>query len=425
MISLIMPISAILLSTFFMLIGVGLGGVLIPLRASLEGWSATDIAWIGTSYALAFTSACILVPKLVRRVGHIRVYATMQALLVIAFLLHALVVSPLAWILIRGLGGFALAGGYMVLESWLNEKASNEDRGSTFSAYMIVSMGALALGQYMLPLGDPAHHQLFLVVAIVFALALLPTALSTASAPAPVTEASLDLGSLFKRSPAAVVGCFMTGIVAGNWQFFAPVYGGAIGLPLTGVATMVATALVGGVVFQYPLGALSDRIDRRYVMVLAGLVGGAISLLMIAFEPTTPWLLYLGMFVFGSVLYPIYALNVAHANDTAEASEFVKVSSGLLIIYGFGNMAGPQLGGRLMEIFGPKGFFLAMALSYAAYGSYALWRTFRRDAPAPEDRDDFQVLPVAITHTPETAQLDPRSEESPAEDKELSPALQK
>jgi len=407
-----MPISALLLSTFFTLTGVGLGSVLIPLRAKIEGWTATDIAWIGTAYALAFTAACILGPRLVQRVGHIRVFATLQALLVTAFLLHALVITPLAWALWRALGGFALAGSYMVLESWLNEKVTNQNRGAAFSAYMMISNGAIALGQYILPLGDPASYQLFLVVAIVFALAVLPTALSTASAPASVTQTSLRLRALFQRSPAAVVGCFIAGVISGNWQFFAPVYGEAAGLPLAGVATMMAVALVGSVVFQYPLGALSDRIDRRHVMALAGAIGVTVSVAMATLQPTTPWVLFAGMFLFGSVLYPIYALNVAHANDKAQPSEFVEVSSGLLVVYGIGSMAGPQLGGRMMESLGPGGFFLAMALSYAAYGSYAFWRTFRRDAPAPEERDDFQPLPVNIAHTPETAQLDPRSEDS-------------
>src|SRR5690606_18547243 len=134
-------------------------------------------------------------------------------------------------------------------------------------------------------------------------------------APAPIAEASLDLRGLFARSPAAIVGCFLAGVIAGNWQFFAPVYGEAAGLPLAGVATMLAAAMVGGVVFQFPLGALSDRIDRRYVMVLAGAIGCLISLAMIQAAPREPWILFLGMFLFGSVLYPIYSLNVAHAND--------------------------------------------------------------------------------------------------------------
>lgn len=405
------PVSALLLSAFFMLVGVGLGSVLIPVRASHEGWTTTEIAWIGTAYAVAFTAACILVPRLVRRVGHIRVFATMQALLVIAFLSHALVVSPPAWALIRALGGFALAGGYMVLESWLNEKVSNENRGAIFSAYMIVSMAAVALGQFIMPLGDPSANQLFMVVAILFALALIPTALTSAQAPIPLTEVSLDLGGLYRKSPAALVGSFLAGVVAANWLFLAPVYGEAAGLTLSGIATMVAAAMVGGVVFQFPLGALSDRIDRRHVMGVAGAIGFAISMVMIVAEPTIPWVIFLNMFLFGSVLFPIYALNVAHANDLAGPDEFVKVSSGLLIIYGAGTMAGPQFGGRLMEYAGPRGFFIAMAVTYAAYGAYALWRSTRREAIRPEERPDFHAIPVAVAHTPETAQLDPRSEE--------------
>lgn len=417
MIAQLLPVSALLLSAFFMLVGVGLGGVLIPLRATIEGWSATDIAWIGTSYALAFTSACILIPHLVRRVGHIRVFASLQALLVVAFLLHALIVSPIAWTIIRALGGFALAGGYMVLESWLNEKVTNDSRGSIFSAYMIVSMTAVAVGQYIMPFGDPAGSGLFMVIAIVFALALMPTALTSAQAPVPLTQVSLDLGGLFRKSPAAMVGSFLAGIIAGNWLFLGPVYGKLAGLGSVGIATMLAAAMIGGVVFQFPLGALSDRMDRRYVMALAGAIGTGISIFMVIAQPTTPSIIFVGMFLFGSVLFPIYALNVAHANDQADASEFVKVSSGLLIVYGVGTTIGPQLGGRLMEVFGLAGFFAAMAASFSLYGGYAIWRTTRRGAINPEERQDFQFVSVSAATTPESVQFDPRSEEVPEEDR--------
>ena len=186
-----------------------------------------------------------------------------------------------------------------------------------------------------------------------------------APAPQPLTQVKVDARALFRRSPAAVVGSFLAGIIFGNWAYFGPLYGRAVGLTDTGIATMLTAAMIGGMAFQVPFGRLSDRIDRRYVMALAGAIGVAVSAAMVIFAPTNPYTIVLGMFALGSVLFTIYALNVAHANDQAEAHEFVQVSGGLLIVYGIGNMVGPQLGGRLMDQFGPKGFFVAMGIVYA------------------------------------------------------------
>ena len=414
----LIPVTALLVSTYFMLAGIGLGGVLVPLRASMEGWNSTDIAWVGTSYAFFFTLGCIIMPYLVRRVGHIRVFAALQTLLAMSFLLHAMAVYPLAWALIRGLGGFATAGAYMVLESWLNEKVSNENRGAIFSAYMIISMFGVACGQYVMPFSNAGGLEIFMIVALLFGLALLPTALSSAQAPVPLARVSLDIKGLYFKSPAAVVGAFLTGIVNGIWLFFAPIYGESAGLSTAGIATMMACGMIGGAVAQFPFGRLSDQIDRRYVMMMGGTLGLAISIFMMVLQPQNAAMIFSGMFLFGAALFPIYALNVAHANDMADPEEFVKVSSGLLIVYGVGNIIGPQLSGRLMDSVGPSGFFVAAAGGFALYTGHTLWRTFRRGATDLDDRQDFRVLPVTAAQTPETAYLDARIEEVPEEERQ-------
>ena len=418
MVAQLIPVSALLVSTFFMLAGIGLGGVLVPLRASMEGWNSTDIAWVGTSFAFFFTLGCIFMPYLVRRVGHIRVFAALQTLLAMSFLAHALAIHPLAWALIRGLGGFAAAGAYMVLESWLNEKVSNENRGAIFSAYMIISMFGVAIGQYIMPFGDVGGAEMFMIVAILFGFALLPTALSSAPAPVPLARVSLDLKGLYLTSPAAVVGAFLTGVVNGVWLFFAPIYGEDAGLTTANIATMMASGMIGGAAAQFPFGRLSDKIDRRYVMVMGGALGTAISTAMMLFQPENPVMIFAGIFLFGAALFPIYALNVAHANDLADPEEFVKVSSGLLIVYGVGTMIGPQLSGRLMDATGPSGFFVASAAGFALYTAHTLWRTYRREATGLDERQDFHVLPVTAAQTPETVHLDSRIEEVPEDERQ-------
>lgn len=412
----LLPIAALLASTFLMLLAGGLAGILLPIRGGLEGWSTTTIGWMGTSYSLAFTIGCIVIPHLVRRVGHVRVFSALLTLLSIALLLHSLIISPLGWMIFRGIAGFSLAGSYMIIESWLNERVTNETRGRVFSIYMIITMLGLMCGQYILPFGDATTQTLFIICAIIYASALLPTALSSAQSPNPLTQVSLDLKGLYRRSPAAAVGSFIAGIVAGTWSFLAAVYGGMNGLSTFGIATMLACAMIGGVIFQYPLGRASDVVDRRYVMVIAGAIGFIISMIMITVHPTSAYTLYLVMFLFGSVLYPIYSLNVAHANDYADASEFVKVSSGLLIIYGAGSVIGPALSGPLMDLMGASGFFVTMAVAYAIYGLHAYWRIRRFERPAVSgQKTEFKIHTPDGQPTPETMQLDPRAESTPGQ----------
>lgn len=407
----LLPIAALLASTFLMLLAGGLAGILLPLRGGMEGWSTTTIGWMGTSYSLAFTIGCIFIPHLVRRVGHVRVFSALLTLLSMALLFHALVVNPAAWMIFRGIAGFSLAGSYMIIESWLNERVTNESRGMIFSIYMIITMVGLLLGQYILPFGNAATQTLFIICAIIYASALLPTALSSAQSPNPLTQVSLDLKGLYRRSPAAVVGSFIAGIVAGTWNFLAAIYGEMNGLSTFGIATMLASAMIGGAIFQYPLGRASDFVDRRYMMILAGAIGFTLSFIMVLFHPTSPYTLYAMMFLFGSVVFPIYSLNVAHANDYADASEFVKISGGLLIVYGVGSVLGPAISGPLMDVIGANRFFVTMAIAYCIYGLHAWWRIYRLERPAISDqKTEFKFHTPDGQSTPETMQLDPRAE---------------
>lgn len=404
----ILPIASLLVSAFFMLCGVGLGGFLIPLRAVHEGWSTFQISMIATGYALCFTLGCYVTPLLVLRVGHIRVFAVLCAAMSISMLMHALVVDSFAWILFRGIAGFSIAGAYMVMESWLNERVTNETRGTVFSVYMAVSMVAVMAGQFVVPLGDPATTALFMVCAIVFALALMPTGLSSAQSPRPLTRVTVNLKRLYLNSPAAVIGSLLAGGISGSWTNLAPVFSQRVGLTTTEGAAILATAMIGGALFQIPLGRLSDRIDRRYVMGSAGLIGTLFCVVAVLIGTGNIAFFLIVMLLLGSVLFPIYALNVAHANDYAEADEFVAVSGGLLIVYGIGTMIGPLLSGVMMDQFGPVALFMTIAGAFAVYGLYAYYRTFRREQVSEDERIDFQAIPLARAQTPQTYELDPR-----------------
>jgi MFS family permease len=253
------------------------------------------------------------------------------------------------------------------------------------------------------PFGSITTAQLFIVGAVAFSVSMLPISLSTAQAPQPLTSVIVDPVALFKRSPAAMAGSFLAGVIFSNWSYFGPIYGKAMNFSTTSIATMLTLTMIGGMLFQFPFGRLSDKIDRRYVMALVGGAGTVISATMVLNTPGDSLYIFLGMFSLGSVMFPMYALNVAHANDFAKPEEFVQVSGGLLIVYGIGSMAGPQFGGRLIDAAGPSGFFVAMGLAYAVYGLYALWRSSRKDAIAPAMRPDFKIVPMSPTQTPQTA----------------------
>jgi len=413
MLNLVLPIAGLLASTFLLLAGNGLAGVLLPIRASVEGWSPVVIGWIGFGYAFAFSAGCFIVPRLVLRVGHVRVYSVLAAILAMSALAHALAVHPVAWMITRGLGGFALAGTYMIVESWLNEKTSNEDRGKVFSIYMVVSMIGLMAGQFLLIAADPATTTLFMVAALLFTAAVIPTGLSNASSPQPLNQVSLDLRKLFANSPLAFTGVAVAGFTFGAYAFQVPVYLQLAGLSGAQIASTMALAMIGGMVFQFPIGRLSDRMDRRYVIIASAFAGVILSTLLAMTAGMSFTVLFVLMFLFGGVLMPLYSLVVAYANDHADPNDFVEVSSGLLTIYGVGSMAGPVVAGAFMSLLGANGIFSLMAVSYLGLGFYAIWRLTRREAVPQEEMSDFAYAPpVAPAQTPEIMQLDPRSEET-------------
>lgn len=406
----LIPFTALFISAFLLLMGNGLGNVLIPLRASAEGWSAISIGWIGTSYALAFTLGCVLVPFLVRRVGHVRVHAILLAGLAASMLLTTIAVDPISWALARALTGFSLAGAYMVVESWLNDRASNDNRGMIFSAYMVVNMAGLTAGQYLMPFGDIMGTTLFVISALLYLVALVPTSLTLSQSPRPLTQVSLDVRKLYRNSAVSVVASFLSGCVLGIWMFFAPVYGKDAGLTSIGIATMLAAATIGGVVFQFPIGRWSDKIDRRIVIIATSLFATAVCLLVPLFGINHPNFIYGVALLIGGMMFPLYSLIVAHANDHADEGDFVAVSSGLLIVYGFGNMVGPQIGGRMISAYGSTGFFTSLSAGFLLTAIFTVWRVMQREGVALEERSDYQIQPINKAPTPQTYELDPRSD---------------
>jgi MFS family permease len=418
----LLPVFALLVSTAFLLAGNGLQSLLLPIRGAAEGFSTYELGLVGAGWAAGFVLGCLAAPVVVRRVGHIRAFACSAACAAIVILLNGMAVVPLAWILLRFCSGFFLAGAFMVIESWLNERASNESRGLIFAVYLTVTYLSLTAGQFVITAGDPREATLFMAGAIFFCLAVLPTALSTAASPRPLARAKLDLPRLFANSPVAVVTVLMIGVINGAFGSLAPVFGARIGLTTGLIALMMGITVVSGALTQVPAGRISDRTDRRYVIAVLATGAAFAGVALLAFKPTAPAVVLTLAGIYGALTYPLYGLAVAQANDYADAGDFVAVSGGLLLLYGVGTMVGPLAASGAMTAIGPEALFLTTAAGHVAIASYALYRTFQR-APIPESvRDAYRTVP-AQTSTPQTAALDPRAEDATVLDREAYVAV--
>jgi MFS family permease len=404
------PILALLLGTAFLLGGSGLHGLLMPLRGQEEGFSTTVLGLLGTAWAVGFVAGCFLGPHLVRRVGHVRAFGACAASAAIIALLSGLVINETVWIALRVLTGFVMAGAFMIIESWLNERSTNENRGTVFGLYMMVTYASIMGGQLTVAGGDVTTTSLFMVTGILFCLSLIPTAVSTAVTPKPLTQVSLDLPGLYRNSPVAFAACFLIGIANGAWGTLGAVYGARVGVSTAEIALMMSLVVIAGAAVQLPAGRVSDRTDRRYV--LAGGAAGAafFALLIVVIAPRSGTVILTMTALYGALAYILYSIAVAHANDHAPAEDFVKVSGGLLLLYGFGTMAGPMIAAPLMDYVSAEGIFLATAWAHLTLAAYTMLRVSRR-APVPvEEREAFKTLPAERAVTPAAVMLDPRSD---------------
>ena len=403
------PILSLLRGTAFLLAASGLHGLLLPLRGQAEGFSTTSLGLFGTAWAGGFVAGCYFAPRLVRRVGHVRAFGAFAASGAIIALLTGLLIDQYVWIVLRAGTGFTMAGAFMVIESWLNEKATNENRGTVFGLYMMVTYASIMAGQMMVAAADVMQASLFMVAGILFCFSLIPTAVSSAATPKPLEDVSLDLRGLYANSPVAVVGCFLIGVANGAWGTLGAVYGARIGISTPQIALMSSIVVVAGAVMQLPAGRLSDLMDRRYVLGAAAVGAAAFALLVFLVEPRSGVMVIVMTACYGALAYTLYSIAVAHANDHARPEEFVKVSGGLLLLYGFGTMVGPVLGAVLMGMMRPESLFLATALAHILLAAYALLR-IRARAPVPrEAKDAFKTLPADRALTPEATRLDPRT----------------
>lgn len=384
---------ALFASFAVMVLGHGLLNSLLGVQLTLAGYPSSISGLVLAGFYVGIVSGALLAPRLVERVGHIRVFAAMAGLASASGLAHAALLDPWLWFALRAVTGFALTSMYIVVESWVNDRAQNAFRARLLAVYMILWLVSMAGGQLLIDAADPAGYLLFLLTAGAFALCVVPLTLATASAPDYSSPARVPLGALWRLSPLATVAAAMVGLIHGTLVGMASVYAQSAGYATGEVALFTAAIYVGGIVLQLPIGRFADRFERRLVLAAITLAAAAAAMLALWMAGVSFWGLLGATALLGGLCLPFYSLCLAIANDRLSQREMVGASATLYLLVGLGAIAGPPIAGLVMQWLGTGGFFLYLAATQAALGLYALWRRSRR-APAPERLASVPTAPV-------------------------------
>lgn len=388
---------ALLVGIGFMMLGNGLQGTLLGLRATLEGFPTFITGVMMSGYFVGIFIGSMLAQRLVTRVGHIRVFAALASAASIAILIHSVYIHPLTWTLMRMLTGISYAGLYVVTESWLNDRASNETRGKLLSVYMVIVTLGLGGGQFLLNLADPAGADLFILVSVVVSFGLIPMLLTARPAPAFEMSGKMTLRKLFKASPLALISNMLTGVAHGTIFGLGAVYALQKGLSHEAVSIFMACFLFGGLLLQWPLGLLSDYIERR--LVIAGMAGVAVVLCGLAVLVTAGSVVFFVVIaLLGSVAMPMYSVCIAYANDRLEPEQIVAASGQLVMVAGIGLSTGPIIVSLLMSQYGPNHYFTGIGGAFALIIAFTLYRMQQR--PGMDIEDQMPMLAAGQIGTP-------------------------
>jgi MFS family permease len=388
--STIRPLIPLLVAAGFLLGGNGLQGTLIALRGAQEGFSPGVIGFMGTAYFAGFLLGCLAITRIMKAVGHVRSFSALAAVASAGTLMLVLVIDPIMWSGIRFATGFCFAGLFTIMESWLNSGASNDDRARLLAIYRIIDIGSVTGCQFLIPVFGAGGFTIFAIMSIMITLSLVPVSLGDRSNPKPPNDVKLDLARAWHISPLAAIGCIAVGVTNSAFRTLSPVYAEQIGMSVTDVVTFVSVGIVGGAIIQYPLGYLSDRWDRRKVLLVttACAMMAALALAFLAGSNTVAN--FVMVFIFGSFAMPLYSLSAAHANDRADKEEFVLVNAALMLFYSVGAIGGPFVSATVMEQFGPSWLFIFSAFVYAVLILIIFYRMSAR--PPASRRGRFIAL---------------------------------
>lgn len=393
---------ALFLGMGLIMLGNGLQSSLLGVRASLEDFGTSVTGLVMSGYFLGLIFGCHCVPKMVGRVGHIRTFGALASLASTSILVQAVFVDPWVWWAMRLVTGFSYSGLYIVAESWLNEAADNGARGKLLSFYMIVSLGGMAGGQLMLNIASPSGFKLFVLVSLMISMAVIPILLSAAHAPQFDSLEKVSIIQLYKVSPLGSIGMLVSGMLMGAIFGMGAVYATDIGMSVKKVSIFMGTLILGGFVFQYPLGWLSDCIGRRKVILFSSVFGALISFFIIGYANES-WLFFALLAIVGGLTMPLYALCGVHTNDYLTPTQMVAASGTLVLLSAIGATIGSPLTAFAMEIFGPQAFYGSICAMLSSITLFSLWRLTQRADVEAEDRGNF----VVMASSPLSAALNP------------------
>ncbi len=387
---------ALLLGIALIMLGNGLQGSLLGLRAAIEGFSTATIGIVMTDYYAGFLVGSVLVPKLLKNVGHIRVFAALASLASISALVHPVFLLPFTWILLRVITGFSYAGLYVVAESWLNDVATNETRGQLLAIYMVIMLAGTGAGQFLLNVSSPGGMELFILISVLVSLAVVPISLTVSPGPKFDAPEHIGIAALYRASPLGVVGAIGTGMNYGAIFSMGAVYANGVGLPVAWISYFMASIYFGGMLFQWPIGRASDRLDRRQVILGVTVAAGLLVLAATFVAPHSRVGLLVLISLFGGMSLPLYSLFIAHTNDHLRNEQMVAASATLVLVGGLGAIMGPTLCASVMSLLGPSGFFWYLVAVHVLLGGFAVYRMTRRPStPLDEQRHYANLSPRA------------------------------
>ncbi|MDN3519663.1 MFS transporter [Aquisalimonas lutea] len=408
-------LAALLASVGILLLGGGLLGTLLSVRLGVEGVSATTVGLVMACYSVGFVLGTLFCDRIIQKVGHIRVFAALAAVAACAALIHGLHVDPWLWAGMRIMFGFAIAGLYMVAESWLNDRTPREVRGRVLGVYVVVTSAALGLGQFALGLGDVSSHELFSVAAMLLAAALIPVALARVPSPELRSTGRVSLRQLYRISPLATVTAFGAGGTNGGFFALGPVFAVEAGFSAGEVGTFMGAAVLGGLFLQYLIGRLSDHFDRRRVIMVVALIVAFASLALVFLRDQPLWTVIVLVVFWGGANFTLYALGLAMAHDFMAPDERVPASATLLLVHGLGMIAGPVVLSRVMEWTGAHGLFLGFAVVAVLVAAFGWYRNRVGVSIEVEAQERYRAAPQATHSTQYWTGLDPESEDAQLE----------
>ncbi|MFT6114233.1 MAG: MFS family permease [Glaciecola sp.] len=413
MIRSLIPLAALLISDALVLLGHGLLLTLLPVTASQLGFTDFQVGLTASSYFIGFVAGCLATPFVLKRVGHIRTFAVLASAYTALILFFGWSQSFIGWMLLRFMIGAMIAGIYMIIESWLNERADTHNRGAILSFYAMLNLTMITLAQQLLNLGNVDTSLLFALAGIFLSLSIVPVSITLALAPTPIKKVSVDFAKVWRHSHIGIIGSIFTGLITGSFWALAPIYANDSGFTTFQLANFMSAVVLGGALFQIPLGRFSDKFDRRIILIFIALGGAIISFLtfMASFQSFYAGAVSTGLaFMWGAFGMTMYAICLAHANDNADSSDFVDIGSAMLLTYGLSSAIGASVSSAFMSILGHHFLFIFMGACFTLFCVILIARRKTHVLPTmTDDNEEFQA--VAGMTTPEAYNLDPRAEE--------------